>query len=41
MVTIVGNHEYMETDGINSVQSSLKSHPLWATPGTACTDKVF
>ena len=26
---IVGNHEYRKTDGIHSVQTSLKSHPLW------------
>ena len=25
------NPEYKETDNINSVQSSLKSHPLWVT----------
>ena len=35
--TVAGNHEYKETNGINSVQSSLKSHPLWVTlyAGTA------
>ena len=26
-----GNHDYKEPDNINSVQSSLKSHPLWLT----------
>ena len=29
--TVAGNHEYRETDGINSEQSSLKSHSLWVT----------
>ena len=29
--TVAGNREYSETDRINSVQSSLKSHPLWIT----------
>ena len=29
--TVPGNFKYKETDGINSVQSSLKSHPLWVT----------
>ena len=24
-----GNHEYKEKDSINSIQSSLKTHPLW------------
>ena len=28
---VVRSHEYKETDSINSVQSSLKSHPLWVT----------
>ena len=27
----VRNHEFKETEGINSVQSSLKSHSLWVT----------
>ena len=26
-----GSGEYKETDRIHSVQSSLKSHPLWLT----------
>ena len=29
--TVAGNHEYKDTDRINSLQSSLNSHPLWAT----------
>ena len=29
--TVSRNHESQETDNINSVQSSLKSHPLWIT----------
>ena len=29
--TVAGNHEYKETDNINSVKSSLKSHLLWVT----------
>ena len=28
---VAGNCEYKETDSTNSVQSSLKSHPLWVT----------
>jgi len=28
---VAENHYYKETGGINSVQSSLKSHPLWIT----------
>ena len=30
-VSVAGNRNYKETDSINSVQSSLKSHPLWVT----------
>ena len=30
-VIVAGNREYKETDHINSVQSSLKSHSLWVT----------
>ena len=30
-VSVAGNHEYKETVNINSLQSSLKSHPLWVT----------
>ena len=26
---VSGNHDYKETDSTNSVQSSLKFHPLW------------
>ena len=29
--TVACNHKYKETYSINSVQSSLKSHPLWVT----------
>ena len=29
--TVVRNREYKETDSMNSVQSSLKPHPLWVT----------
>ena len=29
--TVLGNHKYKETDSINSLQSSLKAHPLWVT----------
>ena len=28
---VAGNRECEETDSINFVQSSLKSHPLWET----------
>ena len=28
---ITENNKYKERDGINSVQSSLKSHPVWFT----------
>ena len=28
---VAGSYEYMETGSINSIQSSLKSHPLWVT----------
>ena len=28
---VAGNREYKETESINPVQSSLKSHPLWVT----------
>ena len=27
--TVAGNRRYIETDNINSVQSSVKSHSLW------------
>ena len=27
--TVARNHHYAETDSLNFVQSSLKSHPLW------------
>ena len=30
-VSVTENREYKETDSINSVQLSLKSHPLWVT----------
>ena len=30
--TVAGNHKYIETDIINSVQSSLKSHPFVDNP---------
>ena len=29
--TVVGNHEYQETDSIKSVKSSQKSYLLWVT----------
>ena len=29
--TVAGNHKCKDTDSINSVQSSLKSRPLWVT----------
>ena len=29
--TVAGNPDYKETESINSVQSSLKSQPLWVT----------
>ena len=37
------NHEYQETDSINSVQSSLKSHPLRITLYTPpdCLNTVY
>jgi len=28
---VTGTRKYKETGSINSVQSSLKSHPLWVT----------
>ena len=28
---VANNQKYKETDNINVVQSSLKSHPLWVT----------
>ena len=28
---VTGKPEFKETDSINSVQSSLKSHPVWVT----------
>ena len=28
---VAWSYEYMETDNINFVKSSLKSHPLWVT----------
>jgi len=28
---VVNNKYWKKTDGINSVKSSLKSHPLWRT----------
>ena len=31
LYTVAGNHKYKEIYGINSVQSALKSHPLWVT----------
>ena len=30
-LTVAGNHSFKETGSINSVQSSLNSHPLWVT----------
>ena len=30
-ITVEGNHEYRETDDINSIQSFLKFHTLWVT----------
>ena len=30
-LTVIENHRHKDTDSINSVQSSLKSHPLWVT----------
>ena len=30
MFTVAGNHEHNETDPINSLKSSLKSHPVSA-----------
>ena len=30
-VYVEGKSEYKETERINSVQSSLKTHPLWVT----------
>ena len=30
-VSVAGNQEYTETDSVNSVYLSLKSHPLWVT----------
>ena len=30
-LTVAGNHDYTKTDRVNSVQSSLTSHPLWVT----------
>ena len=29
--SVAGNREYKETDSINFIQSSLKTHPLWVT----------
>ena len=49
-IQVAGNHECKETDGINSVQSSLKSDALWVilnTPReyffekTRCYDKEY
>ena len=34
MLQVEENHEYNEKDGINSVQSSLMSHPFWVTLST-------
>ena len=31
MLLVAENHEYNETDSVDSAQSSLKSHPLWIT----------
>ena len=31
-ITVAGNREYKKTDGINSVQSSLKSHLFVGNP---------
>ena len=28
---VAENHKYNKIEGINSVQSSLKSHPMWVT----------
>ena len=36
----VGNHEYIETDSIHSVQSSLKSHPFWMTLCRLASDYI-
>ena len=30
-LSVAENPKYKEIDSINSVQSSLKSHPLWVT----------
>ena len=29
--TVAGYHKFKKTGNINSVESSLKSHPLWVT----------
>ena len=29
--TVARNHKYWQTDRKNSLQSSIKSHPLWVT----------
>ena len=41
--TVAGNREYQETDSINSIQSSLKSHPLYPVylDNLKFTDTVF
>ena len=31
MLLVAENHEYNETNSVDSAQSSLKSHPLWIT----------
>ena len=30
-VSVAGNQEYTETDSVNFVYLSFKSHPLWVT----------
>ena len=36
MLLVSENHEYNETDSVDSAQSSLKSHPLWVTLDIHC-----
>ena len=31
MFTVAGSYKNMESDSVNSVQSSLKNHSLWVT----------
>ena len=36
MLLVAENHEYNETNSVDSAQSSLKSHPLWITLDIQC-----